>query len=291
MKLNKDKEFYIAIVCVLLGFCLLLYPSVSNFVNNRHSSHVISSYNQSVKKMDPADYSYEWNEAKKHNQLLAMQGFLAAGVDMENRDELNTYNSLLNVSDDGVMGTLKIPKIQVQLPIYHTTEESVLQSAVGHYVGSSLPIGGKNTHAVLSGHRGLPSAKLFTELDRMEKGDIFYIEVLDKKLAYQVDRIKTIDPKKAGNNLDIVKGKDYVTLLTCTPYGVNTDRLLVRGKRIPYKEAEEKKEIQKGKNIVRLAFLRRFVILIGVLAIVMYLAIRLGLFLGDNKIQWPKAKK
>lgn len=290
MKHKKEKQFYIAIFCFIVGFCLLLYPTVSNFINERHSSHVISNYEKTVKDMSKTDYSIEFAEAKKHNEFLAQQGFLAAGVDMENRDELNSYNRLLNVTDDGVMGDIQIPKIQVNLPIYHTTEESVLQSAVGHYVGSSLPVGGKSTHAVLSGHRGLPSAELFTELDKLEKGDVFYIEVLNKKLAYQVDKIKTIDPEKAGSNLDIVKGKDYVTLMTCTPYGVNTDRLLVRGKRIPYKKAEEKKEIQKGKKIAHLAFLRRFFMFIVSFAVIMFLAVRLGLFLGDNKNRYVSGK-
>ena len=290
MQHKKDKNLYLAIFCMIFGFLLLMYPTVSNFVNSRHSSRVITEHTETLKNLDDETFEIEKERVVAHNELLAAQGFLAAGADLEQRDDLQTYNDLLNLSNNHVMGSISIPKIRVELPIYHTTDESVLQVAVGHYVGTSLPMGGTSTHVVLSGHRGLPSAELFTELDKLELGDYFYLEVLDEKLAYKVDQIETIDPEEYGHKLDIVDGKDYVTLLTCTPYGVNTDRLLVRGHRVPYEEKVEKKEVDKGKTVVRLAILHRFLILFLSIVVALYFALRLGVLLADKKIHLPVGK-
>ena len=225
----------------ILGLGLVLYPTFSNWYNQFHASRVISNYEQSVEEIE--DLSAYKNMAQAHNSEILNCGSLSSAIQMENSDSLKTYNSLLNVADDGVMGVIRIPKIDVKLPIYHTSEDSVLQSGVGHYVGSSLPVGGKGTHCLLTGHRGLPSAKLFTNLDQLKKGDVFYLDVLDETLAYQVDSIRTVLPNVV-ESLDPEPESDYVTLITCTPYGVNTHRLLVRGSRIPYVPEEEEKEIQ-----------------------------------------------
>ena len=176
-------------------------------------------------------------DATKHNSLLEQENSLSAAVYREKTNR-EVYEALLNPLQNGMMGVIKIPKIKVVLPIYHTTEESVLQSGIGHYMGSSLPVGGTGTHCILSGHRGLPSAKLFTDIDQLCVGDLFYIAVLDETLAYQIDEIKIVLPDQL-DSLNIDPDQDYVTLVTCTPYGVNTHRMLVRGTRVPYIPEEE----------------------------------------------------
>ena len=280
--MRRDSKFYVALLCFLIGLSLLIYPSLANWVNGRHSSRVISSYSDSVSNLSKEDFSFEWHEAQKHNDLLALQGFLAAGVDMEERDAFESYNRLLNVGDDGVMGVIRIPKIDVNLPVYHSCSESVLQRAVGHYTGSSLPVGGKGSHCVLSGHRGLPSAELFTELDQLKKGDLFFMDVLNQTLAYKVDTIVTIDPdsEEDGELLNIVPDQDLVTLLTCTPYGVNTHRLLVRGHRVKYVKKEEKKEVEKGQTMARKLLVLRVLILLVAIIVAIIVAVRIGLFLA-----------
>ena len=235
----------------LFGLGMVLYPSVSNWVNERNASRVVSSYNEALSELNPEDFTQLKNDAYAHNEILLNSGSLASAVGLEKADNLATYKALLNVEDSGVMAVIRIPEIKVNLPIYHTSEESVLQKAVGHYVGSSLPVGGSGTHCLLTGHRGLPSARLFTDLDQLEEGDMFYIDVLDETLAYQIDSIRTVLPKEV-ENLDAMPGSDYVTLITCTPYGVNTHRLLVRGSRVPYipEKEEEKSEspVEKDSN-------------------------------------------
>ena len=244
MKNRKSVSYYFAITSLLLGVGLLSYPTISNMINDHHSSKAIASYQEAVEKLDDDDYEEEIKKVKKHNAKLAQQGFLAAGQDMERRDHYHHYQQRLNINEDGMMGSIRIPKIHVQLPIYHTTNPDVIAHAIGHYIGSSLPMGGKSTHAILSGHRGLPSANLFSDLDQLNEGDIFYIDVLSKTLAYKVVMMKTIDPEDVSD-LDIIHNKDYVTLLTCTPYGVNTHRLIVRGERIPYRNdrADQEKDL------------------------------------------------
>ena len=217
----------------LAGLGMVLYPSVSNWFNERNASRVVSNYHETLSQMNFEDFEELKKAAYEHNAQILNCGSLPYAVHMEKQDNLVTYNSLLDVDGSGVMSIIRIPKIKVDLPIYHTSEESVLQRAVGHYVGSSLPVGGSGTHCLLTGHRGLPSARLFTDLDQLEEGDMFYIDVLDETLAYQIDSIRTVLPEEV-ENLDAVPGSDYVTLITCTPYGVNTHRLLVRGSRVPY---------------------------------------------------------
>lgn len=262
--LNKIKLFDV-IRAVLLVFFLgiLLYPTVSDYLGRIHSSQAVSSYNNEVKGIDEATKKQMLEEAQEYNQSLVNTTKLYDPFSTTGKPS-KEYMNLLNVSKDGMMAYLQIPKIDVKLPIYHSTNNGVLQKGVGHMEGSSLPIGGTSTHAVLSGHRGLPNSKLFTDLDKMKVGDIFYISVLGDTLAYEVDQIKTVLPSQT-DDIEIVDGEDYVTLVTCTPYSVNTHRLLVRGKRTDYKEAIKKtpNKVNNGIQIpyeVKLTFLSFIII-------------------------------
>lgn len=223
----------------LAGLSLLLYPFISNEWNNYRQSRLISTYDEVVSNMEAAneiDYETEWSGAYAYNEALRPyilpDSFAVASV----TEEDEAYMSALNLTGDGMMGYVQIPKINVKLPIFHTTSEEVLQTAAGHLEGSSLPVGGEGTHAVISAHRGLPSATLFTDLDRLELGDHFLLKILDDTLCYEVDQINVVEPDDT-TALAAVEGEDLVTLLTCTPYGVNSHRLLVRGHRTEYTEA------------------------------------------------------
>ena len=224
----------------LAGLSVLLYPAVSDYVNELHSSRVIANYDDSIQNLSEEDYTKELEAAAEYNAYLTAFSNLSAAAMAETEREDSLYESLLNVGGDGIMGVINIPAIDVRLPIYHGTSESVLQVAVGHYEGSSLPIGGESTHAILTGHRGLPSAKLFTDLDRLEVDDVFYIKVLGEILEYKIDQIETVLPSEL-DSLSIAPGEDYVTLVTCTPYGINSHRLLIRGARIEYDGNYEEK--------------------------------------------------
>lgn len=230
MKQEKKKKNFstiILIVILLAGLFLLLYPSLSDYWNSFHQSRAIATYTEAVAQVDNEKYEKILAEATAYNQVLAGTGnkwFLS-------KEETDVYNSLLNVTGNGIMGYIEIPKIDCELPIYHGTEDSVLQIAIGHVAGSSLPVGGAGTHCALSGHRGLPSAKLFTELDEMVVGDLFMLRVLDEVFTYSVDQILIVDPDDVSA-LEIEQGQDLCTLVTCTPYGINTHRLLVRGHRV-----------------------------------------------------------
>lgn len=228
----------------LAGFLILAYPTISDQWNTYRQSRLISSYEETVSTMEEEDFSEEWEKARAFNDTLKennIYGDVFAGDAEEIED--TEYWSVLNVAGDGVMGYLSIPKINVKLSIYHGTSVDVLQTGVGHLDGTKLPIGGESTNCVLSAHRGLPSARLFTDIDQLEKGDRFYIHVLDEILAYEVDMIYDMvdkdDMEALSSDLAIVEGEDHVTLFTCTPYGVNTHRLLVRGVRVPYNGEEE----------------------------------------------------
>ena len=211
----------------------MFYPTVSDFVNSRNSSQAVARYEDAIAALDPEDYTKVLEAARAYNKYVESLGSLSLAVEMETADESGLYHELLNVMGNGVMGVIKIPSIQVSLPIYHTTADSVLQVGVGHYVGSSLPVGGMGTHSIMTGHRGLPSAKLFTDLDQLQIGDQFYIRVLGDVLAYQIDQIEVVLPEEV-EGLSILPDQDYVTLVTCTPYGINSHRMLIRGVRVPY---------------------------------------------------------
>ena len=228
----------------LLGFAILTYPTVSNQWNTYRQNQLISSYEELIGKMAEEDFTKEWEKANAFNDTI-IHNNIFGDVFGENGDDIkNTeYWQILNVGNDGVMGYVSIPKINVKLSIYHGTADDVLQTGIGHLNGTKLPIGGESTHSVLAAHRGLPSARLFTDIDQLERGDMFYVHVLDETLAYQVDQILDMvdkdDNETLQKALQIEEGQDYVTLFTCTPYGVNSHRLLVRGTRVPYNGEEE----------------------------------------------------
>lgn len=215
-----------------VGLSLLLYPMISNWWNQRRSDALIDSYVQQTAQISQTDLQQYWKQAQAYNQTLPGKGVPDAFADTTPEEDAD-YLSQLNFREDGIMAYLKIPKISVSLPIYHTTKEEVMEKGVGHLQGSALPVGGANTHCVLSTHRGLPTAALFTDLDQLVIGNHFYIYVLDQVLAYEVDQIKVVEPDDT-QDLNVQAGQDLVTLVTCTPYGVNTQRLLVRGHRVPY---------------------------------------------------------
>ena len=217
----------ILILVFLVGLSLLLYPTVSNYWNALHQSQAIVEYSQEVEKMDQELYEKLWSEAIQYNKTLTNHPNRFEMTE----EEKQKYDKLLNVSGNGIMGYIEIPAIDCFLPIYHGTNEAVLQTSIGHLEGSSLPTGGAGTHCVVSGHRGLPSARLFTDLDKLKEGDRFVLKVLDRTLTYEVDQILTVDPYDL-EALAIDPQQDYCTLVTCTPYGINTHRLLVRGRRV-----------------------------------------------------------
>ena len=235
MKKKKGNFITKCLILVLLaGLSLLLYPTVSDYWNSFHQSRAIVSYAENVANLDDADYEKFWADAQAYNQSLVNKGQY---FDMT-EEEKKEYESFLNVSGNGMMGYIEIPALKCSLPIYHGTDEAVLQIAVGHLEWSSLPVGGESSHCVLSGHRGLPSAKLFTNLDELKEGDIFILRVLDETLTYEVDQIRIVLPEEM-DDLAIEKGKDYCTLVTCTPYGINTQRLLVRGHRVENRNEDD----------------------------------------------------
>ena len=231
---KKDFSTIALIVVFFVGVSVLLYPTVSDYWNSLHQSQAIATYADSVENMDEQDYEKLWDAAVSYNQKLFQSGH-GLGLKDEEKEE---YNKLLDVSGTGIMSYIEIPKIKCSLPVYHGTDEGVLQIAVGHIEGSSLPVGGLNTHCILSGHRGLPSAKLFSNLDKLEEGDIFMIRTLDQTLTYEVDQIRIVLPDEV-DDLKVEEGKDLCTLVTCTPYGINTHRLLVRGHRVANQEEAE----------------------------------------------------
>ena len=231
-------------IIFLAGLSLLLYPFVANQWNNYRQKQLISGYEQVVSDKEAAegiDYDAERKKAEDYNEALLPCVLPDSFALAESSGVDPVYMNTLNIAGDEMMGSVEIPKINIKIPIYHTTEEDVLNKGAGHLEGSSLPVGGANTHAVISAHRGLPSASLFTDLDQMKVGDHFLLHVLDETLCYEVDKISVVKPEDTSA-LAVEDGQDLVILLTCTPYGVNTERLLVRGHRVPYVEEEVKEE-------------------------------------------------
>lgn len=224
----RKKILNILIVCLfLVGLSFLLYPTISDYYNSRHQSQAIASYSEKADSLSNAKKNLMIQEAKEYNQRL----ILKSDRFYMTKEEKKEYESLLDVSGTGMMGYVEIPVLNLKLPIYHGTDEDTLQVAIGHLAGTSFPVGGKGVHTVISGHRGLPSAKLFTNLDMMQEGDIFMLHILNKTYMYKVDQIRIVLPSEL-NDLDIDVNKDLCTLVTCTPYGINSHRLLVRGHRI-----------------------------------------------------------
>lgn len=213
-------------IIFICGLSLFLYPTLSNLYNEYLNKQLIGDYKEAFSDIKPEQYEKAMSEVLFYNKNRS---------NPEKLEEFGlTYENVLNVAGNGIMGYIEIPKISVSLVIYHTIDEDVLQSGVGHVEGTDLPIGGENTHCVLAGHTGLPSAKLLTNMDHLEVGDVFYVHVLDEVLQYQIDDVSVVEPYEV-ERLDVVDGKDYITLVTCTPYGVNSHRLLVRGSRVSAK--------------------------------------------------------
>ena len=256
----------------LIGLCVMLYPTVSDFWNEKRQSQAIMNYDDLLVDLTPEDFSEYFKKAEEYNRKLKLISYPFLGYP-ELDDE---YYSALDVNDDGMMGYITIDKIKVQLPIYHGTSDKVLNCAVGHLEGSTLPIGGESTHCVLSAHRGLPSAKLFTNLDELAVGDVFTITILDKMFTYQVDQVKVVLPDET-DELNVVNGEDYCTLVTCSPYGINTHRMLVRGTRI--ENIEEAKKI----NITTEAYLIDPLIVTPVVAIPIFLGLLVFLVVKSSK--------
>lgn len=238
---KKLPKIFIGLIFII-GLGIMLYPIISNLYIEHHQGNIIDEYNKTVESMPDDTLEKEREKAEGYNKMLTGNMVITDPFDPEAQKKLeenSDYYNILNIGNDNIIGYIKIPKINVSLPIYHGTSEDVLKRGVGHLQNTSFPIGGEGTHAILSGHTGLSSAKLFTDLDKLEEGELFFIEVLGEKLAYKIDQIKIVEPSETSD-LVIKSGEDYVTLVTCTPYGINSHRLLVRGTRVPYTEDVEK---------------------------------------------------
>lgn len=277
--MRKNLSTIILILIFLVGLSVMLYPSVSDAVNRKHQSRAVAGYAEEVEQLSDADYQTYFDAADAYNRQLNTTPNAFYKPDL-----VSGYAQTLDISGTGIMGYITIPKISVELPIYHGTDEGVLQVAAGHLEGSSLPVGGAGTHAVISAHRGLPSAKLFTNLDELEVGDRFTITVLNRVLTYEVDQISIVLPTEIDQLLP-TEGMDYVTLITCTPYGINTHRLLVRGKRV------ETTESQKHIRVAADAFRIEPIIVAPILAIPMLLAALVGVLVAPHLRKRSKRRR
>ena len=277
--MRKNLSTIILILIFLVGLSVMLYPSVSDAVNRKHQSRAVAGYAEEVEQLSDADYQTYFDAADAYNRQLNTTPNAFYKPDL-----VSGYAQTLDISGTGIMGYITIPKISVELPIYHGTDEGVLQVAAGHLEGSSLPVGGAGTHAVISAHRGLPSAKLFTNLDELEVGDRFTITVLHRVLTYEVDQISIVLPTEIDQLLP-TEGMDYVTLMTCTPYGINTHRLLVRGKRV------ETMESQKHIRVAADAFRIEPIIVAPILAIPMLLAALVGVLVAPHLRKRSKRRR
>lgn len=277
--MRKNLSTIILILIFLVGLSVMLYPSVSDAINRKHQSRAVAGYAEEVEQLSDADYQTYFDAADAYNRQLNTTPNAFYKPDL-----VSGYAQTLDISGTGIMGYITIPKISVELPIYHGTDEGVLQVAAGHLEGSSLPVGGAGTHAVISAHRGLPSAKLFTNLDELEVGDRFTITVLNRVLTYEVDQISIVLPTEIDQLLP-TEGMDYVTLMTCTPYGINTHRLLVRGKRV------ETMESQKHIRVAADAFRIEPIIVAPILAIPMLLAALVGVLVAPHLRKRSKRRR
>lgn len=267
MKKKKNGMTICLILVFLTGLSLLLYPSIANYWNSFHATKTIANYVEQAASLSKEEYEQMWNDAVAYNKEWR------GGQHELSDKQMAQYNRQLNIGNSGVMGYIEIPSIHVNLPIYHGTDEAILQVAAGHVEWSSLPVGGESTHCVLSGHRGLPSAKLFTNLDQLHEGDTFTLHILNEILTYEVDQIRIVKPEET-EDLAIQEGQDYCTLVTCTPYGINTHRLLVRGHRI---------ETVDTSGVVSEAIIIEPLLVAPILAAPLLLALLLIVFLPRNK--------
>ena len=277
--MKKNKSTIILILVFFVGLSVMLYPTISDYVNQLHQTRAVANYAADVDKLSDADYTAYFEAADAFNAQIA-----ADPDALYFPDRFPSYESTLDVTGTGIMGYITIEKIGVELPIYHGTDDSVLQIAAGHLEGTSLPVGGASTHAVISAHRGLPSAKLFTNLDQLAVGATFTITVLDRVLTYEVDKISIVLPTET-DELKIAEGKDYVTLMTCTPYGINTHRLLVRGRRV------ETPDQYKHLRVTAEALKIEPIIVAPIMALPMLLILLIGMLLSTRKTKKTRGEK
>ncbi|ABG82676.1 class C sortase [Clostridium perfringens] len=240
------KKIYIVLIFIL-GLSIAFYPLISDQWNKYRANKLIANYDNVVKEIKPDEIKKKIDDARKYNETL-IGGVVPDAFSVRNGVKDKEYESLLNINNDGIIGSVEIPSIDVNIPIYHYTTDEVLAKGAGHLFGSSLPVGGESSHTVISAHRGLPSAKLFTDLDQLKEGDLFYFHVCGEIFAYKVDQILVVEPEQTSE-LAIKEGEDLATLFTCTPYSINSHRLLVRGHRVPYDKKEEIQEKEKVKNV------------------------------------------
>ena len=274
--MKKHSGTILLVLIFFVGLAVMLYPTISDYINQRNQTRVVNSYAQQVDGLSDADYTAYFDAADVFNQEIAADPDALYHADaMDVDSDIRVMETMLR-RDGGIMGYITIPRIGVELPIYHGTSDAVLQVAAGHLEGTSLPVGGESTHAVISAHRGLPSAKLFTHLDRLEVGDTFTITVLDRELTYEVDKISIVLPTEV-DELKVVDGKDYVTLMTCTPYGINTHRLLVRGHRVT--APENLKRIRVAADATRI----EPILIAPLLAVPLLLLLLIGLLVSGRK--------
>lgn len=278
MWLKKHWSTLLLLLILLAGVGLLGYPTFADWWNSFHQSRAIAGYAEEVSQIDDADYEKMLEDARAYNKKLLERGDGRFNMTDEEREE---YNTILDVTGTGIMGYVEIPKINVSLPIYHGTDETILQIAIGHIEGSSLPVGGEGTHCVISGHRGLPSAKLFTDLDKLQEGDIAQITVLDETLTYEIDQIRIVMPNEL-EDLAIDPKKDYLTLVTCTPYGINSHRMLVRGHRI---ENPESGEVRVTSDASQIEPLHVLPVVIGVIALLLILSMMVSSYRNKKSIR------
>lgn len=279
LRLNKPTVLFITFTIV--GIFIMTYPVISSHLNTGKNITIIEEYNKAITKLASSNYLDLFENAKNYNQNLSNKKLTQAFSKTE-EEQNKEYLKLLNPKENGVMGYIKIPKIDVEIPIYHGTSNKVLQKGVGHFENSSLPVGGESTHSILSAHRGLPSSRLFTDLDQLEEGDMFYIYVLDKVLAYRVDQIKVVEPSNI-ENLKIVDNEDYITLVTCTPYAINTHRLLVRGTRVEYNE-----QVLKNIPIERKLSTPDIILIVGIILVAI---IVISVIIIIRKVKEPKEEQ
>lgn len=280
--MKKERIITICIISILIiGIIMLLYPTLSNYYNSFHQTHVVEKYEESVNKLEDERYNNELIKARIYNQKLTEK----INPFYPSSEEHREYMKLLNIAGDNIMGYIVIPKINCKVPIYHGTEEKIMQVAIGHIEGSSLPIGGESTHCVISGHRGLPQSKLFTNLNELEKKDTFTLHVLNEVLEYEVDQIMIVEPQEI-EELAIEEGKDYCTLVTCTPYGINTHRLLVRGHRVKTSKETSNVNIEKVDyklNMQKLLNINNIWIILVILVIIIFVLIIIRGCIKKNK--------
>lgn len=289
--MSKYRKNIGLVLLFLIGLSILLYPTVSNLWNEYRAQKLISEYDSVVSNSSNVDYDTIMKSAQNYNKSLIGE-ILPDAFSVRDGIQDSDYDKQLDVSGNGMMGYVEIPSINVKLPIYHYTTDEVLEKGVGHLLGSSLPIGGESTHTILTAHRGLPSAKLFTDLNLLKNGDVFYISVLDEILAYEVDQILTVEPEDT-KELAIKDGKDYATLVTCTPYAVNSHRLLVRGHRIPFERSEYQKQHKETKPQQTSAIVMRVVcVIVGIIiALIIVTVINKRGIIGKRKKKQDEESK